>query len=416
MKESSVSKTKLLPHLFRLEYSKMTAVLCRHFGLKHIEIAEDIASETFLKATETWTFNNIPENPTAWLYAVARNKTKDYLKRQAIFESQVKPAIKTHENFHEDDIDFTPKSISDSQLAMIFAVCNPGIATEGQICMALQILCGFSIQEIANAFLAKDETIKKRLFRARTKLREDQFRIAKLSESEISSRLDTVLQTLYLLFNEGYYSKTNDHIIRKDLCYEAMRLTLLLTENELTNTPKANALLALICFQSSRLEARINDSGESVLFEQQDRSLWNQELIMKGNYYLVRSATGNEVSKYHLEASIAYWHSTPDDHEKWTHILKLYDQLLFIDESPMIALNRSFALAKANGKPEAIAAAEKLELNGNVYYHSLLGDLYTDIDNKKAVEQYEAALKLTTATSDKITIGKHIEKLRHLQD
>ncbi len=263
---SNFSKeAELIPHLFRLEYSKMTAVLCRLFGLKHIEIAEDIVSETFLNATEIWSIKGLPENPTAWLYTVAKNKTKDYLKRNTFFEQVVTPKIKPEE-FDNDEpfIDFTKENISDSQLAMIFAVCNPVNSNEAQICLALQILCGFSVEEIANAFLSNKETIKKRLLRARENLRKENFRLHSLNISEIQARIDTVLVTLYLLFNEGYFSKSNNNVIRKDLCAEAIRLTLTLIENPLTNTAKINALLALMCFQSSRLEARINEMEEKL--------------------------------------------------------------------------------------------------------------------------------------------------------
>src|ERR1700712_1242146 len=253
------TSNELLPHLFRVEYSKMTAVLCRHFGLKHIEIAEDIASETFLKATEIWSIKGLPENPTAWLYAVAKNKTEEMHNEEPI-------------------IDFTKQNISDSQLAMIFAVCNPVNSNEAQICLALQILCGFSIEEIANAFLSNKETIKKRLLRARDNLRKENFKLQKLNPVEIQGRLDNVLTALYLLFNEGYFSKSNNNLIRKDLCAEAIRLTLILIENPQTGTAKTNALLSLMCLQSSRFDARINEMDEVVLFDEQDKSLWNKEL------------------------------------------------------------------------------------------------------------------------------------------
>lgn len=387
----------------------MTAVLCRHFGLRHIEIAEDIASETFLKATEVWSTNGIPENPTAWLYAVAKNKTKDFLKRLTIFEEKIKGAIRPDEFQAEQDLDFSQKIITDSQLAMIFAVCNPTNSKEGKICLALQILCGFSVEEIANAFLTKTETIKKRLLRARTNLRNDNFQIEVLQEATIQSRLDTVLMTLYLLFNEGYYSKSNDRLIRKDLCLEAIRLTLLLTENPLTNMTKTNALLALMCFQSSRLEAREDDTGEAILYEQQDKNLWSKELIEKGNYYLVNACSGNEISKYHLEAGIAYWYTTID-RNKWEHILQLYNQLILIEYSPMTALNRTFAFAKVYGNERAIKEAKKLNLSENNYYHSLLGYLYADIDVDKAIAHYNKAINLTKSISVKKTLMKEIER------
>jgi RNA polymerase sigma factor (sigma-70 family) len=418
MGENPSSYNELLPHLFRLEYSKMTAVLCRHFGLKHIEIAEDIASETFLKATELWGINGIPENPTAWLYTVARNKTKDYIKRLRIFETKIKETIKAkgfedEKDFFQKDAfpEFTQQTITDSQLAMIFAVCNPSNSTEAQICLALQILCGFSVEEIADAFLTKTETIKKRLFRARTKLRNDNFQIKPIEEAIIHSRLDAVLRTLYLLFNEGYFSKSNNHLIRKDLCSEAIRLALILTENPLTNTPRANALLALMCFQSSRLDARINNVGEAVLFDQQDKNLWNKELIERGNYYLVNACSGNEISKYHLEAGIAYWHTAPTGENKWKHILELYNQLILTEYSPMTALNRTFAFAKVYGHELAIKEAEKLNLNDNDYYHSLLGYLYADIDVDNAIAHYNKAISYTRSKTEKNTLIKEIARL-----
>ena len=230
--------SELLPHLFRTEYSKIVAVLCRSFDLKHLAIAEDIASETFLKATEIWGINGIPQNPTAWLYTVAKNKTKDYFKHHDVFEKKVKAAIRSTDIETQLDFEFSDENIADSQLAMIFSVCHPDLSPDAQICLALQILCGFSIEEIANAFLTKTDTIKKRLLRARTNLREGNFQIKTLSEAEIRHRSESVLKTLYLLFNEGYFSKTNDQVIRKGLCSEAIRLTTLLNENDLTGTKK----------------------------------------------------------------------------------------------------------------------------------------------------------------------------------
>lgn len=412
MKVQHQSHDELLPHLFRQEYAKMTAVLCRHFGLKHIEIAEDIASDTFLKASENWAINGIPENPTAWLYAVAKNKTKDYFKHVAVFETQVKEAIKPTEIEAENDVELSSQNISDSQLAMIFAVCNPTNSTEAQICLALQILCGFSLEEIASAFLTKTETIKKRLLRARANLRNDDFQIKSLSETAIKSRLDTVLKTLYLLFNEGYFSKTYRRQIRKDFCSEAIRLTLILTENPLTDTPQTNALLALMCFQGSRLEARTNEKGEAVLFDEQDRRLWDTTLIAKGNYFLVNACNNNEISKYHLEAGIAYWHTAPADQNKWQHILQLYNRLILVEYSPITALNRTFAFAKVYGHDKAITEAEKLQLTGNTYYHELLGYLYADTDLDKAIAHYEEAVRHTKSKTEKLTLIKEIARLK----
>jgi len=377
---------ELIPHLFRTEYSKIVAVLYHSFKLKHLEIAEDIASETFLKAAEVWGIKGVPENPTAWLYTVAKNKTKDYFKHDSVAEKQIKEALRSTDIETEPDFDFSNQNIADSQLAMIFSVSHPGNSAEAQICLALQILCGFSVEEIAGAFLTKPETIKKRLQRARTHLRDSNFQIKTLSEEQIKVRLDSVLKTLYLLFNEGYFSKTNNQLIRKDLCSEALRLTFILTENPLTDTGQTNALLALICFQSSRLDARTSDEGEVILF-------------------------GEEISKYHLEATIAYWHTTPTDDNKWQHILQLYNQLVLIEYSPAIALNRTFAFFKVYGHEKGIPEAEKLDLNGDPYYHSLLGYIYADTDIDEAIRHYGKAVGLTKSRIEKQTLSKEIERL-----
>lgn len=418
MSEKVIKQHGLLPHLFRLEYSKMTAVLCRHFGLQHIEAAEDIASETFLKATETWEVYGVPENPVAWLYAVAKNKTKDYLKHRAVFETKIKTTLSNGngENERQPEIDFSEQIITDSQLAMIFAVCNPANSPEAQICLALQILCGFSVDEIAGAFLSKSETIKKRLVRARQNLRNNHFESKNLSEKAVRSRLDTVLKTLYLLFSEGYFSKSNNQLIRKDFCSEAIRLALVLTWNPLTNTPQTKALLALMCFQSSRLDARTNETGEAVLFEKQDKSQWNNELIEQGNYYMVEACTGNEVSKYHLEAAIAYWHTTPTGNNKWKHILQLYNQLVQIEYSPMTALNRTFAFSKVYGNQQAISEAEKLKMDDNEHYHALLGYLYSGPNTAKAIAHYQKAVRLSKSVPEQKTLKRELERLTNMDE
>ncbi len=217
-----MQQEKILPHLFRTEYRKIVSVLYRHFGFEHPEIAEDIASDTFLTAAETWGLKGLPDNPTAWLYTVARNKAKDHLKHGNIFTQKVTSAVRSEEGYLPDiEIDLSDKSIKDSQLQMMFAICHPAIAAEAQIGLALRILCGFGIDEIADAFLSNKETINKRLFRAKEKLRDEKVKIGFPEKSQISSRLDNVLKTLYLLFNEGYYSTSGNATLRKELCLEA---------------------------------------------------------------------------------------------------------------------------------------------------------------------------------------------------
>jgi len=409
--DKSKSYNELLPYLFRQEYAKMTAVLCRHFSLSHIEIAEDIAGDTFLKASEDWAIYGMPDNPTAWLYTVAGNKIKDYFKHKSVFENKVRNAITPVDTDFEKDLEFNNQIIADSQLAMIFAVCNPANPIEAQIALALQILCGFSVEEIANAFLTNRENIKKRLQRARTNLRNDNFEISDLTETDIKTRLDTVLKTLYLLFNEGYFSKTNSQLIRKELCTEAVRLAVVLTENKLTNTPQLNALLALMCFQSSRLEARTGINGEAILFDKQDKSLWDKSLIDRGNYYLINAFDDTEISKYHLEASIAYWHTTPTDDNKWEHILQLYNKLLLIEYSPVTALNRTFAFSKVYGYEKAIKEVERLNLPESNYFHELLGYLYSNVDIDTAIQHYTKAIELTKSKIEQETLKQEINRL-----
>ncbi|WP_232516173.1 RNA polymerase sigma factor [Chitinophaga caeni] len=403
---------ELLPHLFRQEYAKMTAVLCRHFGLKHIEIAEDIASDTFLKASEQWAIDGIPSNPVAWLYTVAKNKAKDYFKHESIFESKVKNGLTPGTYSYETGFEFNHQIIADSQLAMIFAVCNPANTPESQICLALQILCGFSVEEIANAFLSNNETIKKRLYRARANLRNNNFQIHNLGGADIEERLEVVLKTLYLLFNEGYYSKSGNQVIRGELCSEAIRLAVFLSGNPLTLNTKVQALIALMYYQSSRLSARTGEHGEVILFDNQDRRQWDSSLIAQGHYYLVNACTGEQISKYHLEAGIAYWHTTPADQNKWPHILQLYNQLILVEYSPITALNRLFAYAKVYGAARTIPEAEQLQLTDIHYYHELLGYLYTEIDTFKAIEHYENAIQLTKSPVEREMILKELGRLR----
>jgi RNA polymerase sigma factor (sigma-70 family) len=404
---------ELIPHLFRTEARKITTVLCKLFGIEHIETAEDIVSDTFLSALENWTYKGIPENPTAWLYTVAKNKAKNQIRRNIIFSEKIAPSVSQHSTQeNETEIDLTEKNINDSQLQMLFAVCHPAISTEAQIGLSLRILCGFGIDEIANAFLTNKETINKRLFRAKEKLRVENVSIQFPPESEINKRLEAVLTTIYLLYNEGYYSESQNAVLREDLCKEAMRLTELLLENQNTNKPVVNALYSLMCFHSSRFAARKKDNGEIVLYQDQDEGLWDYDLIAKGIYHLKEASQGTTVSKYHIEASIAYWHTIKaDTKEKWESILQLYNRLLQIEYSPIAALNRTYALSKANGKREAITEAEKLNLTGNHYYLTLLGELYKDLDNKKAKENLQAAYSLAKTNTDKQTIQDKIDRL-----
>jgi RNA polymerase sigma factor (sigma-70 family) len=412
-----MGQQELIPHLFRTEFRKITSVLVKLFGIDHIEVAEDIASDTFLLAYETWSYRGPPPNPTAWLYSVAKNKARNYIKRENIFSEKIAVRIKHASSTSEEiEINLSEENITDSQLQMLFALCHPCISAEAQIGLSLRILCGFGVDEIAHAFLSNKETINKRLSRAKEKLRQEKVKIEFPGEAEISKRLDTVLRTLYLLFNEGYYSETDNAILREDLCFEAIRLAYLLVENPQTNQPAVNALLSLMCFHASRFEARKTENGEIILYQDQDEKRWNKELIERGAYFLLQASQGGEISKYHLEAGIAFWNTKKQDtKEKWETILQLYNHLLQIEYSPVAALNRTYALAKANNKEEAIREAEKLNLKNNHFYFTLLGELYLNLDNAKAIQNFQLALSLAKTKTDKQTILKKILELENSQ-
>lgn len=412
--DSGMHNGELIPHLFRTEYRKIISVLCRRFGFDQFETAEDIASDTFLTAAQSWGTEGLPQNPAAWLYLVAANKAKNYLKRQHVFDNKISGDLRKNEEANASiEIDLSPQNIQDSQLQMMFAICHPSIATEAQIGLSLRVLCGFGIEEIADAFISNKETINKRLFRAKEKLREAKVRIELPPEKDLDIRLNAVLATIYLLFNEGYYSASQNKTIRKELCIEAMRLCTMLVENKLTNKPQVNALLSLMCFHASRFESRIDKDGALIFYEDQDTGLWNTDLISKGGYFLHCATRGDTISKYHLEAGIAYWHTVKtDSKEKWMHILQLYDRLLQIDYSPIAALNRVYAYSKVNGKSSALAEAEKLELNEHYLYYALLGDLCADKDNEKAEKYFQKSITLAKTETAKQAIWKKMNNLR----
>ncbi len=407
-----MNTNELIPNLFRTEYSKLVAVLCSVFGMSNMQLAEDIVSETFLLASETWSKKGIPDNQVGWLHTVAKNKTRDHFRRQKIKRDKVDPDVAyMTETSTEQAFDFNDEGIQDGQLKMIFAICHPSIKEDAQIALALRILCGFGIDEIVAALLSNKESINKKLYRAKQKLKDQQVKFEMPPEDAIEERLDTALKTIYLLFSEGYYSANIQETIRKDLCLEAMRLNLLLCNNEATNLPKVNALLALMCFHASRLEARLTPDGQFVLYDDQDRSLWNQSLITQGEFYLNRASIGENLSKYHLEAAIAYWHTQEDSSEKWEKILQLYNYLLQTEYSPIAALNRTYALSKARSKKEALKEAKKLDLTKSHLYFSLLAELEASI--KGQLGYLEKAISLTQSDEEKRVLQGKLDQLKN---
>ncbi len=403
-------KEEIWPHLFKNEFGKLVSVLVKKFGFNQIELAQDIASETFLKAVETWPYAGIPPNPQAWLYTVAQNKALNILKREKIFSEKIfQNNIAFQEIESEQFADFSASNISDSQLKMIFTICNPIISNDAQICLALRILCGLGQDEIASALLTNKENVHKKIQRAKAKLKTEDLELDFSNEILVKSRLENVLKIIYLIFTEGYYSESGKNLIREDLCAEALNLAYLLLRNSKTNTHEVNALMALMCFYVSRQNARLGVDGEIILLEEQDCSLWNQELIEKGFFYLQKASGWPEKSTYYIEASIAYWEVFKgDNHLKWRNIYFLYDILHQTNPSPMVALSRIFALWKSEGTEPAIVALEKIQLPENQFYWTLKGDLIRETNFQLANECYEKASHFCKNDKEKRLITKKL--------
>lgn len=398
-----------LSEIFKTEYSNLIAVLSNFYGVNDLQLAEDIVSEAFLKAMKTWAHKGVPEHPKAWLRKVAQNLLNEHYRRKQIYDAKISPALEAEQKQIEV-IEITDKIIEDSQLQMIFVLCDPELNRESQICLALRILCGFSIEEISKALLSNKETINKKLYRAKKVIKERGKIETNLTSELYISRLDSVLRVIYLLFNEGYYSSVNEMNIRHDICWEALRLSLFLTRQK--DFPKHNiyALTALMCFHSSRLSARSSGEEGDLLYDEQDKNKWDQRLIKQGKKYLNYSSASKNISKYHLEAAIAYWH-TLEAEDKWDNILQLYNKLLTIEYSPIIALNRTYALAKANSVSEAIQEAQKLELKENHHYFCMLAELHRlNGDYQKENEFLNCALKFVNKESEEKLILRKLGK------
>lgn len=406
MSEQTINQ--LVGHLFRHESGKMAAVLTRIVGLQNLELAQDLVQDTLLKAIQTWKIKGIPENPSAWLYTVAKRKAMDAIrqkKNHTEIESELARAFQSEWTMAPAVQHlFFDHEIEDSQLRMMFACCHPAIPYESQLALTLKTLCGLSVSEIAHSFLTNEETITKRLYRAREKIREEKIDLEIPSSQTLLSRVETVLHTLYLLFTEGYNSTHPDHLIRHDLCEEAMRLCLLLTKNSLTDLPNTRALMALMCFQSSREDARLTSSGNIILLKHQDRRLWNQELIEKGNAYLNASADGDAFSEYHLEAAIAAYHSRAKSFETtdWKGVLRLYELLSSIKSDPFVEMNKAIVLGLAESPEKGLEALRGITgLENNSIYHAAMGDFYQQLNHTlEAKVYYTKAISLTKSKSE----------------
>ncbi|HEX3167328.1 MAG TPA: sigma-70 family RNA polymerase sigma factor [Chitinophagaceae bacterium] len=396
---------QLVDHLFRHESGKMIAVLSRLLGLQNIEVAQDLVQDTLLQAMSTWSYKSVPDNPSAWLYRVAKNKAIDFLRREKRFRDispQFSYLVESEYTLSSTVNNlFLDNEIQDSQLRMMFACCHPAITEESQIALTLKTLCGLNVAEIAKAFLTSDETIAKRIYRAKEKIKAEKIELDVPESHELSSRIDMVLKSLYLLFNEGYKSSNPDILIREDLCEEAMRLCFLLTQHPLTSFPRTKALLALMCFQASRLDARLDDNNNIILLKNQDRSKWNRALMSKGFELMEESTEPFEISSYHLEAAIASQHAAARSFEQtnWKSIYHLYEMLYELQPNPIVAMNKAIASSYAISKQNALKELQQITgLEDHHLYYASIGEIYFDLENRlEAKKFFEKALLLTSS-------------------
>ncbi|WP_299223446.1 sigma-70 family RNA polymerase sigma factor [uncultured Psychroserpens sp.] len=398
--------------LFRKEYGNIVSFLTSKFGFNFLDSAQDIAQDTLLTAFQKWSDHGIPENPKGWLFTVAKNKALNFIKRENKTETFDASQLKEQHVF-TDHIKLN-QQIEDSMLEMIFACCSDVISVEGHIILILSTLGGFTRKELASALVLEEETIKKRLYRAKKKIRDSSLSLQIPDLDKLNTRLYSVLNSLYLLFNEGYNSSSNNNLIRKDICLEALRLTQLLSKY-FDKDNKVRALFALMCFHIARFESRIDVKGAIVLFKDQDRSLWSKPLINKGIIELSAASEGNTLSSYHLEAGIALQHCISYSYEStnWQTIKKLYTQLYNYKPSPIIKLNIAIVEGIIEGPEKAIEILETLKSNKRLskYYllYATLGEFYGRLCKTEiAKANFEKAIQLTSNQKEKALLLKKI--------
>lgn len=415
MSESRINKkSKLVEHLFRQQSGKMSAILIRIFGFSNTEIIEDIIQDTFLSAIKTWGIKGEPENPEAWLMLVAKNKVINELNKR---KRHAEKREQLHYEMAYDKIDdfFLEHEIRDSQLRLLFAFCHPDLKIRSQIMLTLKTLSGFGDKEIGNALLMNPSAVKKGLYRAREEIRSKHDHIGIPFILEAKERIDTVLAIIYLMFNEGYKTTLDKEAINIELCYEAIRLATLLTELDYQDEGKINALLALMHLTLARFPARLNSSGEFIEIEQQDRQKWDKKIISIGFSFLNKSRSSINLSRYHLESTIASIHCAASSFEEtdWKAILYCYEKLCHINNSFMIRINYAIALGWAEGFDLGLIKLKELEKESHVQKRSLLysgiAEMNMQLKNfEVAKSYYQVALDLTESSFDKIFISKKI--------
>ena len=391
-------------HLFRHHAGQMVSILSRIFGLEKLDMIEDAVQDALVAALKTWPYSEFPENPRAWLIETAKNRMLDRLRRnKKLPHDDIDAAGDTLPDLTAATADFYfANEISEDQLRMIFACCHPAIPPDSQVALTLKIVSGFNAAEIARAFLAREDSVAKMITRAKQKLRENNVQLEMPPPAEIPARLDTVAKVLYLIFNEGYTASEGAELVRKDLCFEAIRLCSFLAGHPVTNMPRINALTALFLFQGARLSSRYDHEGELLILSAQDRTLWDKTMIARGFNYLRLSASGDELTEYHLEAEIAAVYVSAENFEtiNWRHILECYELLQQRKFSPVVELNRIIVLAKIHGAGKALEELSKFEedhkLKDNNLFHITRAHFLAETGkNVEAISSYKTALNLT---------------------
>jgi len=393
----------LLEHLFRHQSGRVVAHLARVLGPARLDLAEESMQEAMLRALQVWPYQGVPENAAGWLNRVAHNAAIDAIRRGKFLEQNsgalVAELTRATANVSGDDPDFE-RQLRDDELRMIFMCCHPAIARDSRVALSLKTVGGFSVREIARAFLADDAAIAQRLVRAKRQIRERELTLDMPHGADLETRLDSALETIYFIFNEGYSAHEGEDLIRQDLCFEALRLGRLLASSSIA-APRVQALVAVMALQAAHLPARIDEAGDLILLEDQDRARWDQGLIAMGFHYFELSMRGDQVSEYHAQAAIAAAHTRAESLNAvdWPVILELYDQLLAISgSSPVVALNRAVAVAKVHGPAEGLAAIAELSGNPQLREYYLLlavrGHLLLELDRRaEAAACLRAALE-----------------------
>ncbi len=409
-----------IDHLYRHEYGKLVAVLTKSFGSSNMELAEDVVQEAMIDALKTWSYKGIPDNPMGWVYKVARNKALNHFHRESSRRRYIDDTKTTQLNsyhFTEEEL-FSEQEIADDQLRMIFTCCHPSISSDSQVALTLKTLCGFSIPEISKAFFTSEDTINKRLVRARKTIKEDSIAFEVPKGDQLRTRLDSVLEAIYLLFNEGYSASSGDDHIRYELCEEAIRLAEMITYSDtIKSKSTVYALLALMTLNTARFKSRIDKYDNVIELRHQNRKLWDKHLVKKGLDYLEFATSSREVSIYHILATISAHHCTARSFENtnWDSILSLYNALLQIQYSPVVVLNKSIAVSMTISASAALKELESIEDNTEIqkylpYYTTKASLLYETNQKDKAVSVLEKALKLTNDQKNILLINSKLKE------